>query len=602
GDVAARGRRAARPRDAATLALRAAALASLALAFAGVAWSGAAPARPHATVVVLDASASMTRIDAGRSIFERARQRGLECLDDDSIRRAGVIVARSRPTALLPELSANLDVLRMRLEAVGPTFEGADLESAASLARSLGSGDSSVRIVVLTDGQGAARLADVVGIEVVNCEIGAWTANTAVTDLVLQRAETGAMRAVATIEHWGDVGAPVRVQFEVNGAPVATASTVAQPGQSAISADLPAEIPAWAIVRAALATSDGAPWDDVRYAVAPADERAPIAIVTDAARSQSITALRAAINPFDAPEAEPNVGAPGALPTSPILAIVDTGAWSNEAIDELARRLRAGAGALWVIDGAASHESHQALLARHAPVDSIGPADRFEESGAWSTRSVDAPWLGLGAGASLLEGIETAARSRVADASPDAVAMRFADGAPALLRTPIGRGALITLHMPVDPRRSTIARTPALPMLIDALQQALAPTPARIVDARIGAPLPIDIGARPFDSAAPLLDSLQRPVTPGPTLIALPLDAPGALLVRSGAAPIGAVTAHVDPAESVPARQTERTPAAATDTAQVAAVSTPLAPWLLACACVFLLAEAALARRQGTLS
>jgi hypothetical protein len=593
-EVAARGRRASRPRDVATLALRIAALACIALAFAGLAWSSAQPATTTETVIVLDASASMTRLDAGRSVFERARQRALERLDDPALRRAGVVIARAAPVALLPQPTANLDALRARLRTVEPTLEGADLASAVALAHSLAPDGAPARIVVLTDAQGAASLADAGDAEVVACDIHAWQENTAIVDLAIDGAE-----AVVTIERWGDASAPLRVRFEVNGAPVASIELDAPPGRTVVAADLPTDLPAWSVVRANLEPADSAPWDDARYTVVPAPVSIAGGIVTDASGGPSARILAAAINPFGTPDDEPALGRPGALPDAPILAITGAGAWTVDALDDLARRLRAGAGAIWVIDDAAAHDSLRAFLARHAPAETLALGEAFERAGMWTTVGADAPWLALADGLSLLDDIETIERSPVHAAPPDAVAMRFDDGAPALVRTPIGRGALVTLHLPIDPSRSTIARTPALPIIINAAFEALAPAPARIADARTGAPLPIDTGARSIDSAAPLRDSLDRPVTVGAPPVAQPLDAPGPLLVYSGEAIIGGATAHTDDAESVPAQGDTVRSAPSLDRAAMATVSTPLAPWLLLAAVALLLVEAFLARRQG---
>jgi len=584
-EAVATGRKASTPRDLATLLLRSAALACVALAFGGVAWSGAAQPDGQRLVIVLDASASMSRVEAGRSAFERGRERMLTMLDDPSLEQAAVVVARRTPTPLLPAMTANLDALRARAADVGQTLEGADLGAAASVAQSLRQEGAPARVVVLTDRQGAAAVAGAMGVEVIDCTLGPWTSNRAITDLRLEREPNGRLRAVVTTEAWGEA-APARVVVEVDGDPVGARE--ASPG-GVLIVDLPSGAPGWAPVAARYETPDAAPWDDARFAVVAPDRSPSAALVTredpDAPRSGA-RMLRAALNPFGGAAAEPPVTGPGDLPESGSLFIVGAGAWTDGDLDALASRLRAGAGALWIVDSSEAHDALRRLLGRHAPEDALRVGPAFEAGVYAELRAIASDGWTLG-------------RSPVVEAPPARVALRFDDGSPALVRTPIGRGALVTLHCPVDPDRSSLARTPALPMLVEIVRGSVTPASPEMAAAVVGAlRLPALSLRRPAPGAT-VMDSLDRPVGIGERGLRVDaLDAPGAVLALLAGEPIGAGAAHVDPAESAPSGTSSMDSESPGDAEPVlmTASRTDLAPWLLLLGIALLCAEALAAR------
>ena len=151
----------ARVRDWARLALRCSLLLLLALGFDQPVWSSAPgrPAHSEDVVFLLDRSASMSRSDAGETLFDRARAEcgaALRRLDRSSA-RASVVVIDSAPRPLLPEWSANIDALSTRVESLEPTLERGDVGQTVSLVESLIASSRSagrgVRVEIFSDRQ-----------------------------------------------------------------------------------------------------------------------------------------------------------------------------------------------------------------------------------------------------------------------------------------------------------------------------------------------------------------------------------------------------------------------------------------------------------------
>ncbi len=95
------------------------------------------------TVVVLDASASMTTVDGGESRFDRARRAAREAVSGTT----SVVVAARQ--SRVPVRSGSRTAARRALDRVGPTETAGDLRSALAQANAL-AGDGA-RVVVLSD-------------------------------------------------------------------------------------------------------------------------------------------------------------------------------------------------------------------------------------------------------------------------------------------------------------------------------------------------------------------------------------------------------------------------------------------------------------------
>jgi hypothetical protein len=349
--------------------------------------------------------------------------------------------------------------------------------------------------------------------------------------------------------------------------------------------------------------NDAAAWDDARVAVVPPEPEADAVLVTredpDAPRSGA-RMLRAALNPFSAKDDDPPVVDPSDLPEAGTLVVVGGGLWSDDELDALASRLRTGVGALWIVDSYEAHGALRRFVERHASQGALRLGPSFE-TGIYAELRAAGGWLDAGDASAIAADAWTLARSPVIEAGPEGVALRFDDGSPALVRTPIGRGALITLHCPVDPDRSSLARTPALPVLVDVVRGALTPAPPEMGGAIVGAALTLPAPLRRPAPGATIVDSLGRPVGIGERGLRVDaLDAPGAVLALLGGEPMGAGVAHVDAAESEPigAALTDTDAPVDAESALMRASRTDLAPWLLLIGVALLCGESLAARSR----
>lgn len=150
-----------RPRHLLMLLLRLLLLLLLVAAFMRPCWSpqaeAAAPEQGVHLIVLLDTSASMGRVSRGSTLYERAAREARVLISglDPSKDLASVVKVDRSPRLLLPEPSANLSALRLRLDASTSGFEHADWPSAVSQTeRLIERSKRAVRVVVISDQQG----------------------------------------------------------------------------------------------------------------------------------------------------------------------------------------------------------------------------------------------------------------------------------------------------------------------------------------------------------------------------------------------------------------------------------------------------------------
>jgi len=96
-------------------------------------------------VIIVDASASMRRMDSGRTLFARAQSLADDLLDELSgrvDRVAIVMAAGSQTRAIFPRMSSNIEALRSALATETPTFQHAQLGEAFALAATMPAGES----------------------------------------------------------------------------------------------------------------------------------------------------------------------------------------------------------------------------------------------------------------------------------------------------------------------------------------------------------------------------------------------------------------------------------------------------------------------------
>lgn len=150
-----------RPRDLILMLLRWLVLLLLVLAFMRPQWSQDAAAMGDgegvALVVLLDASASMQRIDGGLTLYDRARRQAQQLIGglDPSRDVAAVIRVDHAPSAILPEPTAQFSLLIERIENTTPGYTHANWAGAIAAAERLTRMEQRrVHRVTLSDQQG----------------------------------------------------------------------------------------------------------------------------------------------------------------------------------------------------------------------------------------------------------------------------------------------------------------------------------------------------------------------------------------------------------------------------------------------------------------
>lgn len=333
------------------LALRMAALALLAFAFARPFLPGSAAVAP-ATVVAVDRSLSVSGPAEWRAVRETARAAidlapgggavGLLAFDD----RVDIVLA---PGHDRQAVAAALD----RLE---PTAGGADAGLALARAVDLLEGRGG-RIVVVSDLQRSARRADVLAVvpSSVAVEVNAVppaSSNLAVRSVT--REERGT--SVVVVNH-GSTPRSTQVSLDVDGRTVADQPVELDPGAARevlFTAALPSEGVAIARVR----DGEGPTFDDVRYHVLEARPplRAGIVTAADAAPEASLyleRALRVASTDVDidvrvVPAADPSLDEAGVFDDLATVILTGTRGLDRRARDRIAAFVREGGGLLLV--------------------------------------------------------------------------------------------------------------------------------------------------------------------------------------------------------------------------------------------------------------
>lgn len=149
------------PRDRLLMLLRLLALLLLVLAFMRPQWTPNAQAsntdRGIALVLLVDASASMQRTDQGATLYDRALREAERLIGqlDPSRDVAMVYLVDHSPAPLLPEPTAQMNLLKERLSATLPGYSSANWAAAVSDAqRQLADEIRAVRVVTISDQQG----------------------------------------------------------------------------------------------------------------------------------------------------------------------------------------------------------------------------------------------------------------------------------------------------------------------------------------------------------------------------------------------------------------------------------------------------------------
>ncbi|TVQ31031.1 MAG: VWA domain-containing protein [Phycisphaeraceae bacterium] len=571
-------------RDGVLLMLRCLLVAALALAFARPSWTGAgaAIATDGAVdlVIVVDSSASMTRADRGRTLFDTARAEAMALLDglDPARDRAAVVFARLRPTAALPELTTNFEALATRLAGASPTLEHADIIEAIAHARSLGAAADDERrvrrIVVISDMQrgswerfGSADDQDVV---VRPVGPGKATSNIAIRDVRITPARpvigervqvyASALRfgdapdsAMATLRVGDRTLESRRVDFDGEGVgPIAFETVLQDVGPVALSVSI---------------DDDSFEHDDrvgIAVEVSPKRRVGVVSGGEDGVTDHAARALAAALAP-DAPapvevvrlsadrfDEQASVGLDA-------LFIIGAGRLPEQAVQAIGAHLERGAGVVWFADSPESIESlmrvESQAMGAAPPIEFTSGFQRDMQGVGLNAFTEPAPALpglaGIGARALQEPSFMAYTPGRV---RPGAVPLLNYDSG-----VPFAAGAvsLIVVNADIAPDASTLTRSLVFPVLVHEwlayLSQSASDRDGVFVGESIHIESPIGDDA---DIVAPLRDESGRIVEATATggvlrLQALPTSAPGFVRITDSAGDLVAMQfVALDPRQS----------------------------------------------------
>lgn len=494
----ARNRR--RLRDQGLLLLRVLALMALAAAFARprlgtAAFSGGAGGTDGggaSMVILLDASASMRRAEAGVPLFDEARGRALALLRglDPGRDRAAVVLIDGSPQAVLPQLSGNMAFLIRAVEAAKATLERGDGEGAIAVAEAMMSDDRSPgrRVVVVLSDMQATQWRGVAA----GPTDGEWRAdrvggeseagNVAITDLAVSPAspvQGDAAAISAFVRNYSDEARSVLVRFA--GAGRALGETVVNvPAWSERDAAVPTRFeglgpaPIEAVIAADRFPFDGLVRGEITVKAAPR-----YALVTSEADeidpASSGWFIRAALGASGS-------GIPEILGEADVtderlsgfdaVAAVDFSRLTPSHINVLRTFASRGGVVLLFTDPGApigSPVTHplESPIWPMALEPSSATRGRIRHSFVTAAMGSEAPLAGV---LRAWDGVELTVRHRSA-LLPRATALLETEHGPVVARVrPVGGGgAVVMFNLDLDPGRSALIRAPIFPALIHAI-------------------------------------------------------------------------------------------------------------------------------------
>jgi hypothetical protein len=549
-----------RLRDVILLIVRCACILLLALMFDRPVWSAADHhATTDATIVVVDASASMQRVHQGRTLYDTAVQRATTLLDDlDSSHLAGAVFAGITPATALPRLSTNHDAVTQALQASAPTLEHADmtaaLTAAATLPLPVAQRDQQIRrrIIAITDAQ-VSQWADITippgnAVEVIRVGPSDSTPNIAITSIRTQPSiplvDTPMMLSV-DVYSCDTVERSVEVVAQAGAHTVRTTAVVPAAGTTTIA--IPFTLHAPGLIRCTASINDPAfPFDDAAHLVANVRSARAVTLLTNADVDDPDSAVfyvKRALQPGESGPWRTRGRTPGARMDGDIAIVVETDRLDATTLDDLAARVADGLGLLWVLDSPGSTAAATALLDRLDTPQTITPHTdatvgvRVGDGRTAAPEALTSPDA-LGA---------TRPTARLVDQGN--VLLRFENGDPALVLHRADRGTVALLAASLDPSASSLHRAPLFPVLLRFVLQSLLPSEHTSLTGHVGEPL----RAAPTSNAQLPRDADGRPAQPldDDTLRVLPVDTPGFLEVldRDGSV-IAIAAANIDPRES----------------------------------------------------
>lgn len=451
--------------------------------------------------IVIDDSLSMrAKLPSGQTRFERALVGARELAQGLATGDAVAIVLAGAPPRVALGSTTNLAAVTAALDAVEPSDRGTDLEGAVQLARGLVRGlvQTDKRVVVLSDlADGAPEAPPIQG----DAEVALWLPlpelAAADQDCAVTRAERSGTKVWTRVVCSGREPAAPSVSASASATP---GKAAAAPAARSIEIRSGNKVLAKAVLAAsarveevAVALPDGAPEqlravltgsdaiaEDDEAPVISAGGALPIAVVVDAAATrvatggappieQALTALQldAQVHPLPSvPEHEAELNAYSAL------ILDDAPGFTPEVRRELAAWVERGGVVLLTLGPRAAaaplgagFEPLIPGVVRWAAIAATPPI-----AGSAGTLGVDpasAPTLGSSVpGLANLDPRGRATLDTIAVEGAEVLA-KWKDGAPFLLRRSLGRGAVISLTLPLSTDESDLALRPAFLSLLE---------------------------------------------------------------------------------------------------------------------------------------
>jgi VWA domain-containing protein/aerotolerance regulator-like protein len=455
-----------------------------------------------ALAIVIDDSLSMrAKLPGGKTRFERALVGARELSQGLATGDAVAIVLAGAPPRVALGSTTNLAAVVAALDAVEPSDRGTDLEGAVQLARGLvrGLAQKDKRVVVLSDlADGAPDAPPIQG----DAEVALWLPlpelAAADQDCAVTRAERSGTKVWTRVVCSGREPAAPSASASASATPTLKAGATparsieiragnqvlvkAPLGASARSEEIAMTLPdgAPALLRAVLTGGDAIAEDD-EAPVISAGGALPIAVVVDAAATtvatggappieQALAALQldAQVHPLPSvPEHEAELNAYSAL------IIDDAPGFTPEVRRELASWVARGGVVLLTLGPRAASAplgaGFEPLIpgvVRWAPV--TPPAQMVKgEVPTFGVDPTSAPTLGSSVpGLANLDPRGRTSLDTIAIEGADVLA-KWKDGAPFLLRRSLGRGAVLSLTLPLSTDESDLALRPAFLSLLE---------------------------------------------------------------------------------------------------------------------------------------
>lgn len=543
-----------RPRHLLLLLLRLLALMAIVAAFMQPRWVPEAeaidPERGVSLVVLLDASASMQRVDAGATLYRRGVREAAALITglDPTRDVASVVRVEGSATPLLPEPTAQLDALAARVEGTSAGFERADWSSAlAEAGRLARQGDRQVRIVVISDQQGdwpSDRLdrGPLRDARVDHVRLDGPADNSAVRLLDLRPYPPIAGRPITArveLSHFGPRPREVALRASMGPDTLERAFTLAPGSTQQAELVLPAPRAGTTLLRIAIDGGDAMAWDNQSGVVLEVQAAPRVLVVVDEpGRRAAAERIGLMLRPGD--DVVSKVALPRieyATPTQALEAVEQADAselrtvvaFASEAMgDGLYEAMKAYAqrGGGVVLFGERG-DALSASLRRAGNLDfSIEPLRVFEGPARAGLAAL--AWPGGGA----FEGSRTEADANTL--------LSDRDGEALVSEKTLGRGRMLWLHTTIDARPGGLPAEPAFVVLFNELVRYASPGPSMPAPPRPGDALPQS-----------LRDAARLSLPEGAKADAERITAPGAYLALDGSGQLAAgIVAQLAPEES----------------------------------------------------